>query len=345
MSLQKRTSRFPLITAGILGGACILATVTFIIRSDDSTTTNPQIESTQETIVDSLSAPQTEDKKSVVIQLDPVPVKPMKFLPDGVSLSDPNNQSALMSDNGIPIRKKPLKNIRPLTNKEQNGEFLSPRISPDGLQMIVTRPGYNGVYLLGANGGNPIFLCEGNAFTAKWTEDGRIEIQDGNGNTLVYGPDGTLESTSPTPSDSDLVFAENDTIFSRDSPGNAPIPLTGNDDQYYNPTASPNGDNLLYEGLHTGLYMSSADGSGDPVNLGPGNNPTWLDDGSGFVFDRTSDDGHHLVEGDLVYVPSDLSEQVILDDNGRISQMPSVDPDGNTIYFESDGIIYTATLN
>lgn len=273
-----------------------------------------------------------------------VKIPEMKYLPANVTLAA-DRTSAMLTPPNMKTGKGKLTGVRALTDRDRDGLFIAPRISPDGLQVIVTRPGFQGIYLLPANGGAAQFLADGNAFHAKWTADGKVEVKGEDGMIRTYGTDGTLESTRPADPSAELAYGDNDTIYVRPKPGEAAAPLTTNDDRYFNPVLSPDGSTVIYQGLHSGLYMAAADGSGKPVYLGNGGSPTWTADSTGVVFAVTSDDGHHLTEGDIYYVNRDATERTNLTEGDRlIGQSPTIGPDGRTVVFEAEGTLYTGTI-
>ena len=256
-----------------------------------------------------------------------------------------DRKNAMLNPRNMKAGNGKLTGIHALTDRDRDGLFIAPRLSPDGLQMIVTRPGFQGIYLIPSNGGPAQFLADGNAFRAKWTADGKIEVKGEDGTIRTYGTDGTLESTRPADPSQELAYGENDTIFVRPKPGESSRAMTTNDDRYFNPVLSPDGSQIIYQGLQTGLYMAPADGSGEAVYLGVGGGPTWLPDSSGVVFAVTNDDGHHLTEGDIYFVDRNHSERTNLtQDDGLIGQSPTIGPDGRTVVFEAEGTLYTGTI-
>jgi len=270
-------------------------------------------------------------------------IKELRYLPERVQLSAAR-ENAMLNAPEMKSGVRRVRNVRPLTNKAKDGDFLSPRWSPDGLQMLVSRPGFSGVYLVDVNSGRLQFIAPGNAFRARWTPDGNIEVAGEDGQTRVFAPDGALLSTRATDNREGPTYAENDTVFVR-TPDGATKPLTTSDDRYFNPVLSPDGKQIVYQGLMSGLYMAPADGSGAPVYLGTGNNPAWMPDGSGVVFDVTTDDGHNLTGGDIYHVDSAVSERTNLTEgDSLIGQMPSVDPSGRQVAFESEGQIFVGEV-
>lgn len=288
-------------------------------------------------------APAEPDPASVVVARPEVDISEFKYLPQEVSIKASGTSPLLNPPTMISSGRRAM-NVRPLTDKSKQGEFLSPRWSPDGLMIIASRPGYDGLYVIDAQTGESRRIADGSSFNASWNPDGTIDVKGEDGTTRTYDAEGTLLASKPTEARSGPVYAEQDTIFARTEEGGV-VPLTGNDDRYFNPVLSPDGKHLIYEGLVTGLYMVPVDGSSAPVYIGKGNNPQWMPDSSGVVFDVTADDGHHLTEGDLFFVDRGQSERTNLTPgDALISQRPSVDPSGNRLAFESDGTIYVGEV-
>jgi hypothetical protein len=338
--LQKNKALGAALAVLIIAGA---GTAIYLANQPDAHTVEASVRVEKPVTAEEPAPAPASDPDSIIIRRGEE-VGEIQYLPDNVEIAT-GQSHAMTAGNKIPQGSRRITGIRKVSDPSINGPFLAPRMSPDGMQMLAIRPGYQGVFLLGMNGGAPIPIHEGGVRDARWTADGRIEVQGEDGLVRTFGPDGTLESTRPHTAENERVYSENDVIFARADDGAAPMPLTSDDDRYFNPVLSPDEQHLVYQGLYSGLYMSSPDGSGEPVYLGPGNNPVWLPDGSGVIFDRTADDGHHLTEGDLVFVSSDLSEiSVLTDGSDLIEQMPSVSPDGGTVVFESDGGIYAGSF-
>lgn len=239
-------------------------------------------------------------------------------------------------------------NARPITTKDQ-GEFICPRWSPDGLKLLVSRPGYTGLYTVGSNGGEIVQLTasEGIGFGADWNETGEIEIRTSDGERQRLKADGTPADSVPIESDSPRaeIITKEDTIFYQPAPGEAPIPISSGEDRYFGGAISPDGKFIAYMGLQTGIHIQPLDGSSPPVNVGAGDSPTWFPDSSGIVYQITQDDGHNLVAGDLYSVTVDgKTVSNLTQTNESIELHPSVSPDGTRIAFESDGMIYVGEL-
>jgi Tol biopolymer transport system component len=270
--------------------------------------------------------------------------KELRYLPEKVQLASRDKQSMGSMPNFISGSKR-MRNVRPLTDKAKHGEFLAPKWSPDGLQVLASRPGFDGIYVIDARTGEPRRIADGNAFHAKWNAEGNVEVVGEDGLIRTYDPEGTLLSTAPKDTRSGPAFAEDDAIHIRREDGTT-MAITSGEDRFFNPVVSPDGKMMIYSGLLTGLYMAPTDGSSEPVYLGRGNNVNWMPDSSGLVFDVTADDGHHLTEGDIYFVDRGLQERTnMTPGDSHVSQSPSVDPVGGRVAFEANGEIFVGEVN
>lgn len=269
----------------------------------------------------------------------------IRYLPGGVALPAAEPKSRPPEKEMVSTSRR-LGGVAPLTSLEKDGPFIAPKLSPDGLQLLATRPGYQGVFLVDRATGEWRQLAEGEGLQAEWTPEGGVRVTDAEGAARLYGPDGALlEEGGAAQAAAPSVFAENDAIYLRRGEGGAPVALTGGEDRYFDPTLSPDGQYVVFQGLYSGLYLARADGSGSVIYLGEGNHPAWLPDSSGFVFDVTRDDGHHLLDGDVYFVDAAATERTNLTPgDSLIAQTPVVGPDGRTVIFEVNGQIYIGVL-
>lgn len=269
-------------------------------------------------------------------------MREIKYLPTDAALPR-TAESRILA--GKPMREgnRRLVGVRAITNKATHGELLNPQWSPDGLQMLASRPGFDGLIVVDVRTGAFRRIADVSGWGARWTADGNIEARDADGNALLLAADGTLISKGAAPAPS-IASVENDAVFVT-TPDGTRLPLTTRDDKYFDPIVSPDGKQIVFQGLTTGMYVAPADGSAPPVSIGYGAHPTWMPDGSGLVFAVTSDDGHILTEGDIVLVDSKLEEiNHLTKGDGKISQRPTVRPGGKEVAFEADGEVFVGTL-
>lgn len=237
---------------------------------------------------------------------------------------------------------------QPVTSKA-DGDFISPHWSPDGLQLLFSKPGYDGLYAKGLNGG-PITQITDRpnvGFKAKWGENGQIETRSNTGETQTFNPDGSPVDSVAIETDDSIVgtFTKDDTVFLRQNPGEPARAITAGADRFYGGVISPDGKYVAYNGLATGLYVQPLDGSSPPISLGEGYSPSFLPDSSGIVYNISEDDGHVLTGSDL-YLSSLDGKTVsnLTQTPDQVEVNPSVSPDGSHISYEMDGVVYIATL-
>jgi len=114
------------------------------------------------------------------------------------------------------------------------------------------------------------------------------------------------------------------------------------EDGYFNPVESPNGEDYAVSGLSGDLYVANQNG-GAPVTLGNGCNPTWSPDGRFLIFQRTTDDGHNMLSSTLWFACADGTQMTQLTTDG-MCEYPSWSPDGKYIVYVIDGVVYIAPI-
>jgi Tol biopolymer transport system component len=241
-----------------------------------------------------------------------------------------------------------ITDARPVTSKE-DGEFIMPRWSPDGLELLFSRPGHNGLYTKGVDGGliKQVTDREGVGFRAKYTANGDISTNSNDGESQTFKPDGAPADSVAFEKDTSMVgtFTKDDTVYYRAAPGEAPRAITDANDRYFGGVVSPDGKYIAYNGLHTGIYVAPLDGSSPPVNIGEGNSPSFLPDGSGVAYFVSRDDGHNIIGSDI-YLSSTDGQNVsnLTQTEGTSEVEPSISPDGTRVAYEVDGQVYVGQL-
>ncbi len=238
-----------------------------------------------------------------------------------------------------------ITNPRPITDKK---DFMAPRWSPDGLDILVTGPKYSGLYLVSPDGTDlrQLSAKPGIGYNVQWSPDGTYLIIEEDGKVIkidLTGEETALDEEYQL--EQAPVYANNDNIYAADPESGEKIPLTSGEDSYYAPDISPNQTKIAYNGLTTGIHVQDIE-TGETVSVGHGNHVQWMPDGSGIVFDRTQDDGQRILSGDIYYAATDGSGVYqITDTPGVIEQFPRVSPDGTRILYEVDGQIFIADID
>lgn len=206
-----------------------------------------------------------------------------------------------------------------------------------------------------------IFAVDLNANEVKMTEDAEF-MQPASwrytlkGEKKIVAPDAkvikTTRSLKPVaskklkavlaqPASKVSFIANGDELIVVDEQGNT---KTISNKTAFCPVLSPDGKKVAYNEVDDVVVMN-IDGSGKKV-LGIGFNPSWVND-SQIVFEKTTDDGHTYLSGELyiVNVANGATKQITATRN-MIEMNPSVSPDGSKIVFQSftDGQIYVADL-
>ena len=96
-------------------------------------------------------------------------------------------------------------------------------------------------------------------------------------------------------------------------------------------------------GLSGNLYVADPD-TGKVTELGNGCNPTWGPNGDYLIFERTTDDGHEITSSDLWIASADGSVMQQLTNTPGVEMMPSWSPDGKSVAYVEDGVVYIAPI-
>lgn len=110
------------------------------------------------------------------------------------------------------------------------------------------------------------------------------------------------------------------------------------------PALSPDGTKVAFNQMDD-VCIINIDGTGKKV-IGAGYNASWVNNNQ-IVFERTTDDGHTYLTGELYMLSIDSGKIVQLTSTAdKIEMNPCVSPDGTKIVFTSfvDGQVYIADL-
>lgn len=295
-----------------------------------------------------------------------------------------------------------LQNVTRLTN-DASTKFENPRFSPDGKQIAFTQLGFDGLYVMAADGSNMrnVSQAPGIGFMYQWSADCNqilvrdtrweqqadgtldrahaavaISIADGEATKLSadhpymqpaawrYAKNGQITiasdvekietrlamaispnmaaSTLTLPQYSVTPVTDTDNLWILDQLGNKQLIYQG---CALDPVVSPDGTRIAFMDMADDIHIINIDGTGNTI-VGKGCHPAWLNNGQ-LVMDRTTDDGHTYLTGELVMLNLDnKAVKVLTSTPGHIEMNPSVSPDGNTIVFTdfNDGQVYKAEI-
>ncbi len=245
-----------------------------------------------------------------------------------------------ISDN----KQKALKVVNPraITPKD---DFISPRWSPDGLDVIYTKAKYNGLYIVSSDGKGIRQLSdeEGIGYNVQWSKDGSKLIVEKDGKKKALDLTGE-ESSAEGLYDQDMISAKDDNIYLQNPQTGEYEMLTDSSDKFFDPKMSPDGDKVAYQGLSSGLYIKDLE-SGEVISLGNGAGYQWTPDGGGLIYNISQDDGMKLLSSDIFYASKDGSQIInITNTPDIIEHNPYISPDGKKITYEVDGQIFVADI-
>jgi len=226
------------------------------------------------------------------------------------------------------------------------GGFTGPAWSPDGTRISFSGPGYRGLYEVAADGGVVREILPPG--TRTWFRHGwrggcivRPVLGDQNALELTPG-DGVVRVLAPDPLAGPAVELRRDDLVLVD--GGEELWLTHGEDRFFDALISPGGGHVAFVGLHTGVHVIDLYTGRAVAHGGPGTHPTWTPDGAQVVFQRTEDDGYHLIAGDLWILALTDGESRQLTATAAIEQHPAVSPDGTRIAHIRDGAVWVFAL-
>lgn len=258
-------------------------------------------------------------------------------------LGDPSVASASVDTPPVDSTTRKLVDIREVVKADDEGGFLRPRFSPDGLQLMLTRPGYQGIFLVPTKGGQAKRISEDNAFKAEWSKDGLIALPAPNDKRRILKRDGSQARIEAV--EHEQVFCENDKVFTEVEEGANPVAISDNSDRFIAPQLCPKHKMVSFVGVESGIYLAPASASREPVFLGEGQDVTWAPDSSFIVYVHARDDGHEIVESDLYQYELRTKKLFNLTATSDLMiNSPSLSPDGKTVAFEAEGTIYVGTI-
>lgn len=221
------------------------------------------------------------------------------------------------------------------------GDYSAPVWSPVGLDIAFTRSDRTGVFVAGPMGPAARMLTDdpGTGAQFAWNHDGM--------SLTLREPDGTFAELMitgekyPASERVERVFERDNMIHFQPDEGEA-VAVSGAHDRFFGPRLSPDEARVVFCGRETGIYLVNTDGT-SLISVGAGENPSWLPDSSGIVFNLPVSDGRKVLESDLWFASVDGRERTNLTNTPQVVEThPAVSPDGQRIAYISGGAVYVA---
>ena len=220
--------------------------------------------------------------------------------------------------------------------------------SPDGGRLSIHQPEQGGfqVLELGTAALSAVSLpaAAPAVFRHGWAADGaglRLASRGGE-DALVVSLRETPVVTARAQHQDAWAWAERDDIVVRIDGERRRV--TQGEDRFYDPVLSPDGRQVVFSGLVSGLHVLDLD-SGELWHLGAGRWPGWHPSGDWLVFERDSDDGVDLTGADLyVWHPRLAQPTPLLSTADVLERYPTISPDGAWLAYLQDGAVVLARL-
>lgn len=227
--------------------------------------------------------------------------------------------------------------------------FIAPRFSPDGLDVLCSKHNYKGLYLVSLDGSEIRQLSDefGIGYNVRWSADGTkliIKTKDQTKVIDLAGEEIELSEEELKLLEENNVYTKDNNIYLKDPESGEEVSITSGEDSFFSPLMSPDENNVAYQGLTTGIHIKDLE-TGEVIDLGQGSNFNWLPDGSGLIYNFTQDDGLNIIAGDIYFAYTDGSGIFNITNTPDIIEInPTISPDGTYLTYEVDGQVFIADL-
>lgn len=235
---------------------------------------------------------------------------------------------------------------QPLTPEE---DYMAPRWSRDGLDVLVTKSKYTGLYLVSRDGSDVRRISDepGIGYNAHWSQDGNYIIVENEEGTRLYDRSGRQVEAAP---EMDRivprVYAKAGVLYRREGADRSETDgvILADEDQYFEPVVSPDESKIAYIGLESGIIIKDLQNEED-ILISEGTDICWLPDSSGILFNYTQDDGERIIDGDIYFAYADgRGVENLTNTPGVIERHPDLSQDGSQLTYEVDGGIYSVEV-
>jgi Tol biopolymer transport system component len=228
-------------------------------------------------------------------------------------------------------------------------DYMAPRWSLDGLDVLVTKGKYRGLYLVSSNGEDLRQISDepGVGYHARWSSDGNYIIVEGEDGVGYYDRSGQEVDPEQVRAEAGpSIYAKDGVVYRRDGEGRSEADdvVMMDEDQYFEPVASPDGTKVAYIGLESGIVIKDLETEED-VYIGLGTDICWLPDGRGIIYNYTQDDGKEIIDGEIYFASADGSKiENLTNTADAIERHPNLSRDGSQLTYDVDGEIYTVEV-
>lgn len=235
---------------------------------------------------------------------------------------------------------------RPLTPRD---DYMAPRWSRDGLDVLVTKGKYTGLYLVSRDGTDIRRISDepGVGYHARWSPDGNYIVVENGENTRFYDRSGReVEAASEKAPSGPPVYAKEGVLYRRKGTVRSETDevVMADEDQYFEPVVSPDKTKIAYIGLESGIVIKDLQNEEDVI-IGQGTDICWLPDSSGIIFNYTQDDGEQIIDGDIYFAYADgRTIENLTNTPDTIERHPDLSSDGSQLTYEMDGRIYSVEV-
>lgn len=255
--------------------------------------------------------------------------------------SKPEAESQRAAKFSLAMEKK-----RSLTPK---ADFMAPKWSRDGLDILATKGKYNGLYLISRDGSDirRISDASGIGYNAHWSPDGNYVVVEEEDGPLYYDRSGEeVDADLVPPQAGPPVYAKDGVLYLQAgvtrSEGDEIV--MADEDKYFEPIVSPDESKIAYVGLESGIIIKDLQTQED-VFIGQGTDICWTPDGDGIIFNYTQDDGERIIDGDIYFASADGNGMENLTNTpGVIERRPNLSGDGLQLTYEADGRIFSVDV-